>query len=124
MMLRDILYVAGGSAIGGVLRWLAGRTIRMYIQTPFSWPTLLVNVLGCFAIGWIHAWASRQPAFRPELLLLLTTGLCGGFTTFSAFAYENIVLMKSGNHVTALIYVAFSILGGLLATWAGMQAGR
>jgi CrcB protein len=124
MMLRDILYVAGGSALGGVLRLLAGRSVRLWIQTAYPWPTFIVNILGCFAIGWIHAWASRQPAFRPELLLLLTTGLCGGFTTFSAFAQENILLMKSGGHMTALCYVVFSVAGGLLATWAGMQAGR
>lgn len=123
-MLRDILYVATGSAVGGVLRLLSGRFIRTWLQTAFPWPTFLVNIVGCFIIGWIHAWASRQPAFRPEILLLLTTGLCGGFTTFSAFAHENILLMKSGGHMTALVYVLFSVAGGLLATWAGMQAGR
>ena len=123
-MLRDILFVAGGSALGGVLRLLTGRLVRTWVQTAFPWPTFLVNVLGCFAIGWIHAWAARQPPFRPEVLLLLTTGICGGFTTFSAFAQENILLMRSGAYSTAVLYVTFSVLAGLLAAWAGMQTGR
>lgn len=123
-MLRDILFVAGGSALGGVLRLLTGRLVRTWVQTVFPWPTFLVNVLGCFAIGWIHAWAARQPTFRPEVLLLLTTGICGGFTTFSTFAHENIMLMRSEAYSTAVLYITFSVLAGLLATWAGMQAGR
>ena len=123
-MLRDILFVAGGSALGGVLRLLAGRWIRVFVQSSFPWPTFLINILGCFAIGWIHAWAARQLQFRPEILMLLTTGLCGGFTTFSAFAQENILLMRSGAYATAMLYVTCSVLAGLLATWAGMLAGR
>jgi CrcB protein len=123
-MLRDILYVAGGSAVGGVFRFLMGRTIKTYVQTSFPWPTFLVNVLGCFAIGWIYAWAAKQPQFKPEILLLLTTGFCGGFTTFSAFAQENILLMRAGDHFTALLYMVLSVLAGLMATWAGMQMGR
>jgi CrcB protein len=124
MMWRDILYVAGGSALGGVLRFLLGRGIRNLLQTSFPWPTFLVNILGCFAIGWIYAWASRQPSFKPENLLLLTTGFCGGFTTFSAFAQENILLLRSGAYYTAMLYVMSSVIAGLLATLVGMQAGR
>lgn len=123
-MLRDILFVAGGSALGGVLRLLAGRLVKAHVQTAFPWPTFLVNLLGCFAIGWIYGWAARQPQLRPEWLLLLTTGICGGFTTFSAFAHENIQLMRSGAYLTALSYVAFSVIGGLLATWAGILTGK
>ena len=123
-MLRDILYVAGGSAIGGVFRFLVGRSIRGFVHQAFPWPTFVVNVLGCFAIGWIYTWASKQPQFKPEVLLLLTTGFCGGFTTFSAFAHENILLIRSGDHSTAFLYMIFSVLAGLLATWAGMQLGR
>lgn len=123
-MLRDIIFVAGGSALGGVLRLLTGRLVKAYVQTAFPWPTFLINILGCFAIGWIHAWATRQPQFRPEILLLLTTGICGGFTTFSAFAQENILLMRSGSFSTALVYIIASVAVGLFATWVGMLAGR
>ena len=110
--------------MGGVLRWLVGRAIRTFAHHAFPWPTFVVNVLGCFAMGWIYGWAAKQPASRPEILLLLTTGFCGGFTTFSAFAQENILLMRTGDHTTALLYVMFSVLFGLLATWAGMYAAR
>jgi CrcB protein len=123
-MLRDIIFVAGGSALGGVLRLLTGRLVKAYVQTAFPWPTFLINILGCFAIGWIHAWATRQPQFRPEILLLLTTGICGGFTTFSAFAQENILLMRSGSFSTAMVYMIASVAVGLFATWVGMLAGR
>jgi CrcB protein len=123
-MLRDIIFVAGGSALGGVLRLLTGRLVKAYVQTAFPWPTFLINILGCFAIGWIHAWATRQPQFRPEILLLLTTGICGGFTTFSAFAQENILLMRSGSFSTAMVYIIASVAVGLFATWVGMLAGR
>jgi fluoride exporter len=123
-MLRDIIFVAGGSALGGVLRLLTGRLVKAYVQTALPWPTFLINILGCFAIGWIHAWATRQPQFRPEILLLLTTGICGGFTTFSAFAQENILLMRSGSFSTAMVYMIASVSVGLFATWVGMLAGR
>ena len=123
-MLRDIIFVAGGSALGGVLRLLTGRLVKAYVQTAFPWSTFLINILGCFAIGWIHAWATRQPQFRPEILRLLTTGICGGFTTFSAFAQENILLMRSGSFSTAMVYMIASVAVGLFATWVGMLAGR
>lgn len=123
-MMRDILYVAMGSALGGVMRLLTGRWIQSILPAAFPWPTLTINILGSFAIGWIYAWAARQPSLPPGMVLMLTTGICGGFTTFSAFAYENITLLRSGAYPAALAYMAASMAACLTAVWVGILLGR
>jgi CrcB protein len=123
-MLRQIMLVALGSAIGGILRFLANKGIYAAAPMKFPLPTLLVNVAGCFLIGVFYAWSSDSRLLTQDSRLLLTTGLCGGFTTFSAFAYENIVLMRSGAYSMVLVYITASVVLGILATFVGMQVVR
>jgi CrcB protein len=119
-MIRQVLFVAIGSALGGVARFLVGRGIYAIAPTRFPLPTLLINVLGCFLIGWLYATDRDGRWLNPDNRLLLTTGLCGGFTTFSAFSYENIMLMKQGQYSMMLLYMTASIVLSILAAWLGM----
>ena len=123
-MIRQILLVALGSAIGGVARFLASKGIYAAAPMQFPLPTLLVNITGCFLIGLVYAVSSRAGFMSEGTRLLLTTGLCGGFTTFSAFAYENIVLMRNGSYSMVLAYITASVVLGILATFLGMSLAK
>jgi CrcB protein len=123
-MIRDILLVGAGSAIGGILRLLIGKTIMQFFQYPFPLGTFIVNISGSFLIGLLYALYGKSGNLSPAALLFLATGVCGGFTTFSAFSYENLILLKSGNFLMALVYIAGSIVIGLLAVFAGYAIGK
>jgi fluoride exporter len=123
-MIRDILLVGAGSALGGILRLLIGKTIMQFFQYPFPLGTFLVNITGSFLIGLLYALYGRSGNLSPAALLFLATGVCGGFTTFSAFSYENLLLLRSGNYMMALVYIAGSVVIGLLAVFAGYAIGK
>lgn len=118
----NILCVAGGSAVGGVCRYLlsvalAGRMVQ------WPWATLAANLLGCLAIGLIVGVAGRGDVLSPQLRLLLTVGFCGGFTTFSTFVNENVAMLSAGHTLTMALYTAASVVGGLLLAYAGLRVG-
>jgi CrcB protein len=123
-MIRDILLVGAGSAIGGILRLLIGKSIMQFFQYPFPLGTFIVNITGSFLIGLLYALYGKLGNLSPAALLFLATGVCGGFTTFSAFSYENLLLLRSGNYMMALVYIAGSIVIGLLAVFAGYAIGK
>ncbi len=81
--------------------------------------TFAINILGCFIIGMVYAVTARNASTGSDIKLLLATGFCGGFTTFSAFAFENLELLKSGQQLTALIYIILSVVLGILAVVLG-----
>ena len=111
------LYVGIGGFIGSVLRYLVGL-IPLKATHGFPLLTLLINILGAFLIGFISTIALKK-SMNPHLVLLLKTGLCGGFTTFSTFALESITLHKNGNTTFAVIYIVLSIVLGLSAVILG-----
>jgi len=121
MIARQILFIAAGSAIGGVLRFLISRWMNILVVSSFPFGTLIVNLAGCFLIGLIYALALKNSTVSPTLILFLTTGFCGGFTTFSAFSYENLQLLKSGAYMFALTYALVSVIGGIALTFLGFQ---
>ena len=120
-MTRQILFIAAGSAIGGVARFLISRWMDVLVVSSFPFGTLLVNFAGCFLIGSLYAVALKYSEVSPTLILFLTTGFCGGFTTFSAFSYESLQLVKSGQFISAITYVLLSVIGGVLLTFLGFQ---
>lgn len=122
-MLRSILLVAAGGAAGSVLRFLAGLWIGKYDSAPYPWATLLVNITGSLAIGLLLGYFSRHPD-QDNLRLLLITGLCGGFTTFSAFTAENITLLQQGHWNLAMSYIFLSLVAGMLFAWLGLYIAR
>lgn len=105
----NCLAVGAGGFLGAILRYLIGLApIRE--STAFPVNTLLVNVLGAFAIGCVTVFALQHADADPRLVLFLKTGICGGFTTFSTFALETSDLMKNGMPGMALLYVLLSVL--------------
>lgn len=112
-----LLFIALGSAIGGVARYLVGRLLAS--SSPFPWSTFVVNVVGCFIIGLIFGLVDRGMNISENARLFLTVGFCGGFTTFSTFAHENYLLFQSGNLIIVAAYAALSFFVGILMAYAG-----
>ena len=115
-MIRNILLVAAGGAIGSVCRYLmAGINTASY-----PWGTLAVNILGALFIGLLTGLVNKD-LLSSEMKLLLVTGFCGGLTTFSTFANESFGLLKGGEMLMAAIYAGASITIGIIAVWCGMM---
>ncbi|MBX3739366.1 MAG: fluoride efflux transporter CrcB [Akkermansiaceae bacterium] len=121
--MKQVLLVGLGGAIGSIARWMLGGAILHRLPNlKFPLGTFAVNILGCLLIGIIAGLAERRGVFSSDARLFLMTGLCGGFTTFSAFANENVFLLRRGESATALLYIGGSVIAGLLAVWAGFRA--
>ena len=118
-MIRTILIVALGGAIGTVLRFLLSRSIQGSILSAFPYGTWAVNVLGCLLIGIFYALSARVAWVSGDMKLFLMVGLCGGLTTFSTFCNENLTLLRDGHPLTAALYASASLATGLLAVYAG-----
>ncbi|MBR3531650.1 MAG: fluoride efflux transporter CrcB [Bacteroidaceae bacterium] len=116
MELRNILLVALGGAVGSVCRYLISK---LSLGT-FPWGTLTVNILGSLLIGLLTGLMLRG-SISPEMKLLLVTGFCGGFTTFSTFANESFSMMRTGDVLLSALYIGVSVVVGVLAVYAGMH---
>lgn len=118
-MIRNFILVAAGGGIGTILRYAVYLLFR---NNNFPVATLLINIAGSFIIGMIMAYSLKSADnLNDASKLFLVTGLCGGFTTFSAFSYENLQLMQSGKYNLAFLYILLSVVFGLLAAWAGFK---
>lgn len=117
-MIKHLLIVGIGGGAGSIARYLLHRLSLTLYPSVFPWGTFAVNIIGCFLIGLL--WGSFTIRENETWKLLLMTGLCGGFTTFSAFTLESIQLLKEDRIFLFFIYVASSVIIGLLATYAGM----
>ena len=113
-MLLKLVWVAVGSAAGGVCRYLLSKAVSDHWAAAFPWGTFVVNMLGCLAIGLIYGLIDSGVHLSPELRLLLITGFCGGFTTFSTFVHENHLLFQSDHPLLLAAYAAASFFCGLL----------
>ena len=117
-------YIALGSAIGGVGRYVLGGLVQRSFAGTFPIGTLVVNITGSFLLGFLLRYAVATPTMTPEFRALLTVGLCGGYTTFSTFSYESLALMEDGDWGRAGLYIALSLGLSLLATFLGLAAAR
>ena len=123
-MINNMLLVGLGGGLGSIARYLCQRwTLRMF---PHSFPlgTFAVNIIGCFLIGLFWGLAFRSFQSNENWKLFLMTGICGGFTTFSAFTLEGIGLIKEQKTGLFLLYIGGSVVAGLFATYAGMKIIR
>ncbi|WP_018479597.1 fluoride efflux transporter CrcB [Pontibacter roseus] len=123
-MTREIILVGIGGGIGSALRYLTSALVAKHVQAVFPLGTFAVNVVGCLAIGLLLGLFERQAWANPDVRFFLVTGFCGGYTTFSAFAAENVNLLQSGHSFTAFLYIAASILVSLFAVWVGLALTR
>jgi CrcB protein len=121
MSFNNLLMVFVGSATGGTFRYLISGWIQQHNSTKIPLGTFIVNILGCFILGIILE-SILKNNHSDQFKLLLITGFCGGFTTFSAFSFENLELIKNGEYFMAFLYIVISVVLGILATWGGMLA--
>jgi CrcB protein len=119
MWWRSLVAVAVGGVVGCLLRWCLALLLNRYFPT-IPPGTLAANLIGCYVIGMALAFFAAYPAIAPEWRLLLTTGFCGGLTTFSTFSAEIVTLMQSGRFAWAMTGIAAHLAGSLLMTIAGI----
>jgi fluoride exporter len=119
-----LLYVAVGSALGGVSRYLLGGLIQRLLDTTFPAGTLLINISGSFLLGVILRYAIETPTLSPDIRALLTIGFCGGYTTFSTFSYETVALLEDGEWTRAGLYVGASVVLSLVGVFLGFALAR
>ena len=118
-MFKNFLLVGLGGALGSMLRYAFYLAITVK-QFPLS--TFAVNIIGSFIIGAVLALSLKDDLFLNNWKLFLATGICGGFTTFSAFSLENITLLQNEKYFIALVYIVSSIVLGIAAAWLGFMA--
>lgn len=119
-MSRILLLVGTGGLIGSIARYLTASYFTKVFPSSFPYGTFIVNIVGCLIIGIIYGLSERFNWLTPEWRLFLATGICGGFTTFSSFAYENIKLIQDGNFFVFSIYSIASFTLGLFAVFIGL----
>lgn len=119
-MIKDILLVGIGSFVGGSLRMVISKYVQLTIAGSFPLGTMVVNVLGCFLIGIFSSLTNDHGGVSPAVRLMLTTGFCGGFTTFSTFMNEHATLLKGGDgFMISSLYIIASLALGFIALLAG-----
>ena len=120
-MIKSIFFVGIGGAIGSVMRYILGSVGAHYFKGTFPFATFITNFLGCLIIGLLIGYFGKSNEINPQLKLLLITGFCGGFTTFSTFAAENVQLLENGNYGLLFANVAGSVVLGIGGVILGMK---
>lgn len=118
-MWKTIIYVAIGSIIGGVGRFLLQQFVQRKVASSFPYGTLTVNLIGCFIIGIVFGLSAKGNIISGQTRIFLATGICGGFTTFSSFINENHSMLQDGELLNTMIYISVSVGAGLIATALG-----
>ena len=121
-MIKQVLLVFLGGGLGSVLRFLISKNLNPLTSIPLG--TLLVNFSGSLLIGLFLGMGLKQELLSPNTTLLLATGFCGGFTTFSAFSFENQALLKAGDYINFGFYSAGSIFLGISAVLIGLWLSK
>ncbi len=122
MSLTNLLLAALGGAFGSALRVLVNTFFPL--ETRLPWATILINIAGSFVIGWLMGRLGPLTADNARWQFLLVSGLCGGFTTFSAFSWQTIDLLQKNHPFAALANVLLSVTLCLIATWLGWRLVR
>ncbi|MFT3679292.1 MAG: fluoride efflux transporter CrcB [Ferruginibacter sp.] len=116
--MKDFLLVGLGGAIGSMLRYSGNLFIG---NKDFPYATLLINITGSFIIGFVIGLSLKNESFASNWKLFLATGICGGFTTFSAFSFENLQLFQQGKYLLLALYILLSVVLGLVAAFSGYK---
>ena len=122
--MQQLLAIAGGGALGAVLRFGMSNAVYRILGREFPYGTLAVNVLGSLLMGFLFVMLVERLAISAEWRAALLVGLLGAFTTFSTFSFETLALFESGEPVKAMTNIALSVFLCLAATWLGLSLGR
>lgn len=118
-MLKHILLIGTGGFIGSVARYYVSRLNLLWDFLSIPIGTLLVNIAGCFIIGFLTGISDKSNLLSTDMRLFLMVGFCGGFTTFSSFANENLMLLHTGEILSIILYTSLSVILGFLAVYLG-----
>lgn len=119
-MLRTILIVGAGGFIGSVMRYLVQYFVEKAVEHGFPWGTFVANIVGSFIIGIVFGLAQKGNLLSAEWRMFLAVGICGGFTTFSSFAYNNLTMLKEEAYGQLIWNIGGSLFFGMLAVYLGM----
>ena len=122
--MQNILAVFIGGGTGAVLRYLAGVLAVKVLNVNLPVSTFVVNIAGCFILGFLFALFVSKPEINSALKLALTAGFCGGLTTFSTFSLELFEMLKNAQYMQVLVYLVSSLAVGLLAVWIGVNSAK
>jgi fluoride exporter len=122
--MHHLLIVGAGGFIGSVLRYWLASAAQRWAGNGFPAGTLVVNTIGCLAIGAVWSLVEHRQWFSPELRTLMTVGILGGFTTFSAFGHETFMLLRDGKYVWAMANVVANVVVGMIAVASGWLAAK
>lgn len=121
---KNLILVGIGGFVGSICRYLVSVFAAAHISPVFPFGTMIANIVGCFVIGAVMSLSERTGLFSPDIRILLTTGFCGGFTTFSTFSYESLALLRGGEFLPFAVNLSITLVLGLAATYLGMQVAR
>ncbi len=122
--MKPLLIIGIGGALGSICRYLVQVYVGKYTTLSFPFGTLVVNLTGCFLIGILFGLSNKYAWMTLDWRLFLITGICGGYTTFSSFSLESMMLFRQGNYTYFFLYILGSVTVGLLATIAGSSLFR
>ena len=123
-MLKTIFIVGTGGFFGSVARYLTQLLVERYLHSSFPWGTFAANVAGSFIIGVVYAMSERGSLLTPEWRMFLAVGFCGGFTTFSSFAYNNLTMLSESNILHFVGNIGLSLFFGISAVFIGIVTVR
>ncbi len=122
--MKSLVIVFVGGGLGSMVRFALSRWVTALHSHDFPWGTLVVNVVACFALGMIIGLADHKQIISPAARLFWTVGFCGGFSTFSTFSNETLYLLQSGFPISMILYIIFSLLLCVGATFSGLYLGE
>jgi CrcB protein len=118
--MKELIAVFIGSGLGGLSRFGLGKWVDSWHNHHFPFGTFVVNVVACFALGFVIGLADHRQILSPTARLFLAVGFCGGFSTFSTFSSETLTLFQQGHNLSLVLYILASILLCVTATFGGL----